>query len=278
MTKFVRDMQDRQISYSAANVQAEIFLQALDCVVELPGDWHTGLNTLTSIYNLYYVGFLDQFQDHLYWKRINKDVRSCYYQAQRLVTFVHDELMRFFVHQFVATRERTEEDDDLTAAQCVCKVATEFMSFLKEMKTCDDKWISTCPNFLEMAYDFKEFVNAYRIGDSISIEYGYQKQAPAWEALGQHKYVDIFYGQQESLYRDMPFSMLQEIRLNRVVRRYHGSTGKRCVAHDEFLEHGNRFFSNSPSPKTLTSFAFQSNYVGIGLMCKCHTDIWCSTK
>ena len=93
------------------------------------------------------------------------------------------------------------------------------MSFLKEMKTCDDKWISTCANLLEMAYDFKEFVNAYRIGDSISIEYGYQKQAPAWEALAQHKYVDIFYGQQESLYRDMPFSMLQEIRLNRVVRR-----------------------------------------------------------
>ena len=87
------------------------------------------------------------------------------------------------------------------------------------MKTCDDKWISTCANFLEMSYDFKEFVNAYRIGDSISIEYGYQKQAPAWEALGQHKYVDIFYGQQELLYRDMPFSMLQEIRLNRVVRR-----------------------------------------------------------
>ena len=59
MTKFVCDMQDRQISYSASNVQAEIFLQALDCVIELPGDWHTGLNTLTSIYNLYYVGFLD---------------------------------------------------------------------------------------------------------------------------------------------------------------------------------------------------------------------------
>ena len=29
MTKFVRDMQDRKISYSVANVQSEIFLQAL---------------------------------------------------------------------------------------------------------------------------------------------------------------------------------------------------------------------------------------------------------
>jgi len=181
------------------------------------------------------------------------------------------------VHQFVGTREHTVDDKDLSNEQFVCKVVTEFMSFLREMKLSDDKWVSTCTNFLEMAYDFKEFVRAYCIGDSISIEFDYQKQVPAWEAMGQHKYVDIFYGQQEALYRDVPFSTLQEIRLNRVVRRYHASTGKRCVAHDEFLEHGNRFFSNFPLPKTLTSFAFQSNYVGIGLMCKWHTDIWCST-
>lgn len=70
MTKFVRDMQDRKILYSVANVQSGIFLQALQYVVELPGDWHTGFNTLTSIFNLYYIRFLDQFQDHIYWKRI----------------------------------------------------------------------------------------------------------------------------------------------------------------------------------------------------------------
>ena len=226
MTKCVRDMQDRKISYCAANVQAEMFLQALDCVVELPGDWHTGLNSLTTIYNLYYVGFLDQFQDHLHRKRINKDVRSCYFQAQRLVTFVHDELTRFWVHQFVGTREHTVDAKDLSNEQFVCKVVTEFMTFLRDMKLSDDKWVSTCANFLEMAYDFKEFVRAYRIGDSISIEFGYQKQVPAWEAMGQHKYVDIFYGQQEALYRDVPLSTLQEIRLNRVVRRYHASKGK----------------------------------------------------
>ena len=30
-------------------------------------------------------------------------------------------------------------------------------------------------------------------------------------------------------------------------------------------------------PKTLVSFAFQSNYVGLGLVCKKITDLWCST-
>ena len=38
MTKFVRDMQNRNISYTQANVQAKVFLKALDCVVEAPGD------------------------------------------------------------------------------------------------------------------------------------------------------------------------------------------------------------------------------------------------
>ena len=127
--------------------------------------------------------------------------------------------------------------------------------------------------FFEMSYDFLEFVQAYRIGDAVSIEFGYQTHVSVWQAIGQLKHVEIFYGQQESLYRDIFFYRLQEIRINCVVRQYHTSTGKRCVVHDEFLEHGNCFFSNFPVPESLTSFAFQSNYVGIGLMCKRHTDL-----
>ena len=41
MSKFVRDMQNSKISYTQANIQAEIFLKALSCIVEAPGDWHT---------------------------------------------------------------------------------------------------------------------------------------------------------------------------------------------------------------------------------------------
>ena len=72
IAKFVRDMQERNVTFSEANVQSEVFLEALTCVRDLPRDWHTGLNILPSIYNLYYVGFLDQFQDLLKWKRIIK--------------------------------------------------------------------------------------------------------------------------------------------------------------------------------------------------------------
>ena len=65
VAKFVREMQERRLSYSAANIQADVFLKALTRVMPFPGDWHTGLNMLTSIYKLYYDGFLDQFQSML---------------------------------------------------------------------------------------------------------------------------------------------------------------------------------------------------------------------
>ena len=97
--------------------------------------------------------------------------------------------------------------------------------------------------------DYFKFVEAYRVGDSIAIEYGYQKHSNVWMAMAQYKYVDIFYTQQEVLYRDNPFSVLQELRMNRVVRQYHSDTRKRCVPPDEFLENGNRFFSNLPCQK-----------------------------
>ena len=83
------------------------FLKALTVVQEVPGDWHTSLHMLASIYNLYDHCFLEEFQGLLHWKNINKDVRSCYFQASRLVTFVHDELRRFFIHQFVSERACT---------------------------------------------------------------------------------------------------------------------------------------------------------------------------
>ena len=111
MSKFVRDRQDHKISYMVANFQSKIFLKAPARVVDIPGDWHTGLNILHSIYSLYYVGFLDQFQSLLYWKRTNKDISGCYYQAQTLVKFVHKELMHFFIHQFVSERQQGPEDE-----------------------------------------------------------------------------------------------------------------------------------------------------------------------
>ena len=71
--------------------------------------------------------------------------------------------------------------------------------------------------------------------------------------------------------------MLQEIRINRVVRRFHASTGKRATAHDEFLEHGNRFLCEFPLPRSLASFEEQSNYSALGMATRTFTDNWYSS-
>jgi len=205
-------------------------------------------------------------------------VNKCYFQSTRLITFVHDELLRFFTHQFISERSALAGDILKPDGDYIVSVAHELRQFLQDLKSSKDKWLSTCGVFLEMSQDFLEFVEAYRIGDAIAIEYGYKKFSPVWKANKQHKYVEIWLGQQETLYRDNVYSRLQELRLNRVVRRYAATTGKRCVAQDEFLEHGNRFFSEFPMPKSLVGFASQSLYVGVGLMSKQFSARWYTTK
>ena len=124
-------------------------MKALDCVVEAPGDWHTGLKMLTSIYNLYYHGFLEQFQCLLRWNRINKDVRSYYYQSTRLVSFVSEELNHFFMQDLVANRKETSSN--ASDVQYLCNAAEDYMDYMEAKRNSDDKWIVTCANFLQMS-------------------------------------------------------------------------------------------------------------------------------
>ncbi len=73
----------------------------------------------------------------------------------------------------------------------VASVTIGFQSYLSDLKTSDDRWISTCGVFIEMAYNLLKFVNAFRIGDAIIIKHGYEKHSPVFEILGQNKYVEI---------------------------------------------------------------------------------------
>ena len=57
--KFIREFQGHQLSYDKANEQVENFLKATNVVMELPGDWHSGMNMLQSLFNVYYDGFFE---------------------------------------------------------------------------------------------------------------------------------------------------------------------------------------------------------------------------
>ena len=114
------------------------------------------------------------------------------FNATRLVTFVFDELTRFFAHKYVSERRATPAEVSMSDVDFVASVAVGFREYLLKLKQSEDHWIATCGCFMEMAHDFLAFVDAYRIGDLVFVEAGYQKHAPIWKILGQSKYVKIF--------------------------------------------------------------------------------------
>jgi hypothetical protein len=64
-TAFVNKLSNRSLLFEQTSIQAEIFLDAFDRVMFLPGDWHTGMNQLQSIYKVFWTDFLKPLRDHL---------------------------------------------------------------------------------------------------------------------------------------------------------------------------------------------------------------------
>ena len=167
------------------------------------------MNMLQSIFKVWYTPLLSKFQTLLGWKRIQADVRGCYYQASRLVNFVYDEMLRYLMHLFISDNMQKYKDnmsDPLYSdSDTVCLIAKDFNSFLNRMKKCGDEWTRTCVLFVIMAGDFFKFVSAYRNADAVGVEMGYCRFAPVWQQLGQTKYLERHWDQQEVLLRKFLF-------------------------------------------------------------------------
>ena len=100
-----------------------------------------------------------------------------------LIIFIFDDLMRFFSHQYVAQHSISNAKKATIDEDYITSVAIGSQDYLQDLKKRDGKWISTCAVFLKISHDLVEFINAYRIGDSITIELGYQNHSSAWEVL-----------------------------------------------------------------------------------------------
>ena len=199
--KFYREVSDRELSFEQASIYGEVFMDALSVVMILPVDWHAGLAMLLlqqAIYMLFWDGLLELFKDLLHWQRVKKDVRGCYFQACRLMNYVAEELIRIFLYEFASKFPEFDEDTD-DAAEYICNFVTEFNKFLIEMSNGDDEWRRAWALFIFIALDFTSFVNTYRNGDAIMVEYGYKRFAPIWQMLCQHKYVERHWHQIETL-------------------------------------------------------------------------------
>ena len=272
--KIAEDLSNRPLSLKESSQQAEVFAKALKNVMTIPGDWHAGLTMLQSIMNVFWDGFIEPFVKALKWKKVYKDCRNCYYRTSSVVLLVHNELIGHLMQTYVSefgepVRSKFEnEEADKSPESYICYFAESFASWVDELANGDDNWLKACCLFITMSKDFFTFVDSYRSADAIGVEMGYQAFVAVWRALGQTRYLERHWRQQEQMLSLHPFSWLEMLRRYRFVRKYHGSTGKGTLAMDEMLELANRFYSQFPKVRTLEAFARQGNYIGLAIMCK----------
>ena len=190
-TAFVNKLSNRSLSFEQTSIQAEIFLNAFDRVMFLPGDWHTGMNQLQSIYKLFWTDLLKPLRDHLAWKRISKDVTQCYYQASRLVKYTYDVVSAYLWCAYVSRHISRYEDRirDVPPGDLLCVLVSDYKTFLTATLDSNNEHTKLLVNFLFVLGDFLEFVAAYQNQDSVMVEVCYISFAPIWKLLGQHKYL-----------------------------------------------------------------------------------------
>jgi hypothetical protein len=146
----------------------------------LPGDWHTGMNMLQSVYKVFWTDILSPMKIFLGWKRIAKDIRGCYFQAAHLVRYIHNSMSTYLLRCFVSA---TFDDiinmmESHKNANVLCYVASAYRNWLSDAITSSDQHLRVCANFMTMPGNFLEFVHAYRCQDSVSIKSGYSLFAP----------------------------------------------------------------------------------------------------
>jgi len=131
------------------------------------------MNMFQSIYKVFWTDILCPMKSFLGWKRISKDVRGCYFQAARLVRYIHNVLSTYLLRCFVSSTydEITECMIDNANADVLCNLAMSYPQWLmKSVKSSDQHLLL-------------EFVNAYHYQDSIMIDSGYSLFAPQWKCL-----------------------------------------------------------------------------------------------
>ena len=100
---FVNTLSDRPLSLEESSHQAEVFLDCFTNTMMMPGDWHTVMNAVQSLFKVYYDILIEPMKDFLGWSRIASDVRSNYYQSSTLMMFMNREYSRYLMHCFFIT-------------------------------------------------------------------------------------------------------------------------------------------------------------------------------
>jgi hypothetical protein len=161
-TAFLSTLTYRPLTFEESSMQAEIFLESFWNIMFLPGDWHTGMNMLQSVYKVFWADILGPMKLFLGWKRIAQDVRGCYFQAVQLVRYIHNSLSTYLLLCFVsATFDNiTDTMESHQHADIICYFASAYGNWLSEAITSTDQHLRLCAHFISMSGNFLEFVHA----------------------------------------------------------------------------------------------------------------------
>ena len=162
--------------------------------MDLPDDWHTGLDIVQSILNVSYVGSLDQFQTILGWQKNKQGHELLLFPRHSVNDFRFWWARTFVLHTSLSARALQHQQ------RWWWRIATTLLwwpflspNTLDKLKESNNKWMATCG--VKLTHNFLSFVEAYPIGNAVCIEYGYQKHAPMWSILDQNKYMEAFFTQ-----------------------------------------------------------------------------------
>ena len=153
---FVSTLSHRPLTFKESSMQAEIFLESFRNIMFLPGNWHTGMNMLQSIYKVFWTDILSPIKSFLGWKQISKDVQGCYFQAACLVRYIHNKLSRYLLQCFVSSifDDIAKSINKRTNADVSCNVAILYREWLMKSLKSSDQHLRLCMHFMTMSGDF----------------------------------------------------------------------------------------------------------------------------
>ena len=240
LESFIKMLHKSKVTFDECFLQVLKFQKALSRVVTIPGDLHVKFHTLGPIFRIFYGGFLQVFQTALGWKRLKLKVSECYQLAYKLFNLVFGEVERMLLDCF-----EVNEGQKLMACAAVQSVdhfaiyyAKHFDTWFVEQRTkSEDEHRRYLCNFAYLGWGFMMLDDAVRTGCTPTIEYQICWWAPVWLELGKHRHYKLSLSQTEQLYRDLPYSILQEIRINRTARFYAGKDRDGQPMHRREMHH-----------------------------------------
>ncbi len=159
---FVKKLSSHCLSFEESSIQDELFLEAFDNILFMPGNQHAGMNMLQSLHKIFLTDLLKPLRDILGWNRKAKDVQSCYYQALRLVKYTNNVVSSYLLRAFLSCHYESYKDrmrDDNTG-DLLCSIAVEFQLFLSRLLQLADDHLQLMAYFFLVSGDFFEFVLA----------------------------------------------------------------------------------------------------------------------